>query len=345
MSQNNSNGNNSSNQQHSKNKSTTTQHPYWQPSQGLTVYPTAVAPAESTLLFRAVSSPRPPRSAAPSTPPAVSTPTIPSSTLIHEDDHEVPDYHRSVARSDGREDADYYSDVENLTSSRSQAVQDLLPAHADSLSPAAVPANAWGFMIRLTAESTAFYQGAGWRAYDHYIGSRILYPQYTDDIKRLVFESAAVQACLKRLTLADLRGVLSVSQLTPPRRQADLSLAEYRRRKREHQQNVERYAKKWEHVSRVYQKRAKTYLDTLCADLSSKNVARFMAFVMNQILVRMYRQGIHIKEGEFMEVSVCECSMYFTAVSSWIGVRYGRRRWRLKRPKPPWFSCPVTSPT
>lgn len=44
------------------------------------------------------------------------------------------------------------------------------------------------------------------------------------------------------------------------------------------------------------------YLNGLIAKLNSRNVIRVSALIMNNILVRMYNQGIHIKESEFFKV-------------------------------------------
>jgi hypothetical protein len=56
---------------------------------------------------------------------------------------EIPEHQRSIARPDDREDEDYNRDVENLT-------------HKHQLGQ--FRENPLGFMIRLTAESSAFYQ-------------------------------------------------------------------------------------------------------------------------------------------------------------------------------------------
>jgi hypothetical protein len=45
-------------------------------------------------------------------------------------------------------------------------------------------------MIRLTAESSAFLNGEGWRAYMDYIGQEIFYPEYNSEIKNMVLSSA-----------------------------------------------------------------------------------------------------------------------------------------------------------
>ncbi|KAF9355308.1 hypothetical protein BGX34_010545, partial [Mortierella sp. NVP85] len=47
---------------------------------------------------------------------------------------------------------------------------------------------------------------------------------------------------------------------------------------------------------------AKTNIDKLVCDMNSMKFIRFFAFLINNILVRMYHQGIHIKESEFLEL-------------------------------------------
>ena len=44
-------------------------------------------------------------------------------------------------------------------------------------------------MIRLTSESSAFLNGNDWRGYMNYIGAEIFYPEYNNDIKRMVWTS------------------------------------------------------------------------------------------------------------------------------------------------------------
>ena len=38
------------------------------------------------------------------------------------------------------------------------------------------------------------------------------------------------------------------------------------------------------------------------ADSNCEFLFRFVAFIVNNILIRMYHQGIHIRESEFAEV-------------------------------------------
>ena len=53
-----------------------------------------------------------------------------------------------------------------------------------------------GFMIRLTGESSAFFSGQGWRAYQNYIGSRIFYPEYASEIRNALLSSEASMCLL-----------------------------------------------------------------------------------------------------------------------------------------------------
>ena len=54
-------------------------------------------------------------------------------------------------------------------------------------------------MIRLSAESTAFYQGAGWRSYEGYIGAPILYPTHTQDIRQSLLSGDRYKAFMMQL--------------------------------------------------------------------------------------------------------------------------------------------------
>ncbi|CAJ0747851.1 21784_t:CDS:10 [Entrophospora sp. SA101] len=96
-----------------------------------------------------------------------------------------------------------------------------------------------GFMM----EMGAFYQGTGWRSYKNYIGARILYDGYTEEVKERILNS-----------------------------------------------------------ERELQDVADKMVDKLVADLNSLRFIRLFGFCINNILVRMYHQGVHISEREFLEV-------------------------------------------
>jgi hypothetical protein len=46
-------------------------------------------------------------------------------------------------------------------------------------------------MIRLSGESSAFFSGQGWRAYQNYIGARIFYPEYAAEMRNALLSSGA----------------------------------------------------------------------------------------------------------------------------------------------------------
>jgi hypothetical protein len=48
---------------------------------------------------------------------------------------------------------------------------------------------------------------------------------------------------------------------------------------------------------------AKVIADKCFSNMDDVRLVRFFAFTVNNILVRLYHQGIHIKESEWMEVS------------------------------------------
>ena len=102
----------------------------------------------------------------------------------------------------------------------------------------------YSYMIRLSAESTAFYHGkfkyewtacayfiyihtpillyasvywligSGWRAYESYIGAPIFYPNYTTEIRSALMKSPRVQQVIRQLARDVLRdqGVLHPPQ-------------------------------------------------------------------------------------------------------------------------------------
>ncbi|RKO87063.1 hypothetical protein BDK51DRAFT_34626 [Blyttiomyces helicus] len=69
-----------------------------------------------------------------------------------------------------------------------------------------------GFMLRLTSESSAFYSGTGWRAYQKYIGARIFYPKYSAEIREALMSSDRLQTAVKVVARARYQQLLAGSQ-------------------------------------------------------------------------------------------------------------------------------------
>ncbi|KAI9217267.1 acyltransferase-domain-containing protein [Blastocladiella britannica] len=121
------------------------------------------------------------------------------------------------------------------------------------------------FMIRLSAEGSAFWSGSGWRKYDNYIGAKILYPTYREDITRAVRNHAAVRAAVESEIATQVRAGRDRDQVT-----------------------------------KAVKRTLHSYTNTLVADLSSPGTLRFVAFIINNLLVRLYHQGIYIKGREWL---------------------------------------------
>ncbi|KAI9105789.1 hypothetical protein DFS34DRAFT_28852 [Phlyctochytrium arcticum] len=143
-----------------------------------------------------------------------------------------------------------------------------------------------GFMLRLTSESTAFYSGEGWRAYQNYIGSKIFYPEYSSEIRNALMTAPRLQTAVMRVSLERLRLLHAAS---PPKdklvkrnkKARDVTLAE---------------------VEADTYKQLVKMMQGMVADMNSMRTVRVIAFVLNNILVRMYHQGIHIRENEFVQL-------------------------------------------
>ncbi|KAI9592107.1 acyltransferase-domain-containing protein [Syncephalis fuscata] len=138
-------------------------------------------------------------------------------------------------------------------------------------------ANPVNFMIRLTSESTAFYLGAGWRSYRDYIGARILYPNYTKDIKKAVLSSDRVRNTIKYLS-----GKQAIQLHAQP--------------------SVTKIVEREVRLERELEVVVRNMADKMFADFSSQRLIRAFVFTVNNIFVRLYHQGIHIKESELLEL-------------------------------------------
>lgn len=137
-------------------------------------------------------------------------------------------------------------------------------------------------MMRLTAESSAFIQGLGWRNYNNYLGSNIFEAGATEEIKRVVLASDRVRRCIAKLVKeldASSLPVKEAKRITKVVNEMQAHLLERKLRK---------------HSSLI--------LNRLSANMNSLTFIKFLAFTLNTILVRMYHQGIYIKESEFLKL-------------------------------------------
>ncbi|KAJ3412640.1 hypothetical protein HDV05_000451 [Chytridiales sp. JEL 0842] len=148
-----------------------------------------------------------------------------------------------------------------------------------------------GFIIRLTAQSSAFYTGQGWRSYQNYIGARIFYPEYSTEIKSALINSTRVRGVMQSLYAKRAQEI----QLKYPPLPADASVKQLKKREADLRKalqgaQVELYVV----LNRM--------IERMIADMDSLRVVKFMGFLTNNLLVRMYHQGIHVRQQEFAEL-------------------------------------------
>ncbi|KAI8075673.1 glycerol-3-phosphate acyltransferase [Thamnidium elegans] len=126
-----------------------------------------------------------------------------------------------------------------------------------------------------------YYQGAGWRGYKNYIGTKILYPGYSKRIRAMVLDSKSVQDIMDQLAT----------------RQTEI-LANQKKWKGD-DKRIEKQRKALRKELEVV---AKAIVEKAVSTLDSNRTLRFFAFIVNNILVRLYHQGLHIRESEWVEL-------------------------------------------
>ncbi|KAJ3016431.1 hypothetical protein HKX48_004039 [Thoreauomyces humboldtii] len=141
-------------------------------------------------------------------------------------------------------------------------------------------------MLRLTAETSAFYTGAGWRAYQDYIGARIFYDEYSSEIRTALMTSPRLMDAVRAVSVTRHRQLHSSAGTATAKRRGH---------------------GKWknltlEDVTVDTQAQLVKMMESMIADMHSISTIRFVAFFINSMLVRMYHQGIHIRESEFIEL-------------------------------------------
>ncbi|KAF9436837.1 hypothetical protein BGZ76_002833 [Entomortierella beljakovae] len=154
-----------------------------------------------------------------------------------------------------------------------------------------------GFVV----QTAAFYQGTGWRSYNNYIGTRIFYEGFTDNFKNRIVTSPKVVHIIKTMAAKQLQLLVKQRQdIYDAEVAANASKKNYKPKNRPMRPNeIEDRRKSLEEELTAV---AKTNIAKLVADMNSLKFIRFFAFLINNILVRMYHQGIHIKESEFLEL-------------------------------------------
>ncbi|KAJ3032685.1 hypothetical protein HDV00_007205 [Rhizophlyctis rosea] len=143
-----------------------------------------------------------------------------------------------------------------------------------------------GFMLRLSAESVAFYRGEGWRAYENYIGARIFYQEYSDEIRTALMHSPTLNRTIKTIALQKYDLLVQKAEQTKPSKVKRLKTEKYRNEKLEVLEAETRRV-----VDRM--------VEGMVAEMNSLRSIRFIGYVINNVLARMYHQGIHFGDSGF----------------------------------------------
>ncbi|CAO3594415.1 unnamed protein product [Absidia cylindrospora] len=134
-----------------------------------------------------------------------------------------------------------------------------------------------------------YYQGTGWRGYKSYIGSKVFYPDFSSKIKTMVLSSKRVNEIINELS---------------ERQSARLQLTQNRSKmsKLSDQEKSKLLYKQKKALRHELEAVAKGIAEKCISQMDSLRFIRFFAFTVNNILVRLYHQGIHIKESEWIEL-------------------------------------------
>ncbi|KAI9365062.1 hypothetical protein BD770DRAFT_433317 [Pilaira anomala] len=126
-----------------------------------------------------------------------------------------------------------------------------------------------------------YYQGTGWRGYKDYIGTKILYPGYTKRIRSMVMESKNVQDIIDQLATRQTKILTEQKKWKP---------------------NDKRIEKQRKALRKELEVVANAIIEKAISTLDSNRTLRFFAFIVNNLLVRLYHQGVHIRESEWVEL-------------------------------------------
>ncbi|KIS72419.1 uncharacterized protein UMAG_11632 [Mycosarcoma maydis] len=137
----------------------------------------------------------------------------------------------------------------------------------------------------------AYGQGTGWRGYSNYIGAPILYTGCSEESIRSVLNSEQVQERIRKLASSRVEHILPeqppVSPAGPNKTQKQLAIFKERKKRQIEQQLREE---------------ALAILQVSVARIDSLSFIKFFAATVNNILARMYHQGIHISVPQVLEL-------------------------------------------
>ncbi|KAL1837476.1 hypothetical protein VTK73DRAFT_4680 [Phialemonium thermophilum] len=139
--------------------------------------------------------------------------------------------------------------------------------------------------LQFLREVSLYVSGTGWRAYDNVIGQPIFYPGFTENMKTKVLSAPLLQARIAKLVDTRLAVEEREGWLTP----ADPDYAAKRDRRRAA-------------LTAQVQQVAEKLTDGMICKFESKTFIRGAYYLVSQLLLRAYHQGIHVSSEEILRL-------------------------------------------
>ncbi|CAI4213037.1 unnamed protein product [Parascedosporium putredinis] len=139
--------------------------------------------------------------------------------------------------------------------------------------------------LQFLREVSLYVSGTGWRAYDHIIGQPIYYPGFTEHISNLILSAPLLQSRIaelaeKRLRVEEEQGILDVQDPAYHVKRAQ--------RRSELETGLQQVAEK--------------LTDNMICKFESKPFIRGAYYLVTQLTLRAYHQGIHVSSEEVVRL-------------------------------------------
>ncbi|GAB1318629.1 Phospholipid/glycerol acyltransferase domain-containing protein [Madurella fahalii] len=139
--------------------------------------------------------------------------------------------------------------------------------------------------LRFLREVSLYVSGTGWRAYDDVIGQPIFYSGFSEHIKTQVMSAALLQAKISQL--ADMRLAVEEKEGLLNKDDKDFMLKRTQRRAV---------------LVQSLQEVAESLTDNMICKFESKPFIRGAYYLVTQLLLRAYHQGIHVSSEEVLRL-------------------------------------------
>jgi len=140
--------------------------------------------------------------------------------------------------------------------------------------------------VRFLRELSLYLSGSGWRAYDDFVGQPIFYSGFSDHIKTQIMSATLLQT--KIAQLADNR--------------VDVEEKEGRFGNGDDKNAVVTKAQRRATIVQSLQEVAEKWTDDMICKFESKHFIRGAYYLVTQLLLRAYHQGIHVSSEEVLRL-------------------------------------------